>query len=149
MHTHTRAVIWYIYRLHIGALYIEFNFFTPRQEWRNRNPADVVRLDEGLARMVFRRVCSLTLYINICIYYILSGCRAAGGQVVAAERVLQLPPRGQWVFVVMSDPHYARTHNTALLQHPGCVCVCVCVCSGHIQLLFPAEKTRSGRRTAR
>lgn len=42
----------------------------------------------------------------------------------AAERVLQLPPRSQWVFVVMSDPHYARTYNAALLQHPESVCVC-------------------------
>lgn len=42
---------------------------------------------------------------------------------MVAKRVLQLPPRGQWVFVVMSELMYIYTYTA---HHPVYVCVCVC-----------------------
>jgi hypothetical protein len=92
------------------ALYSIFFFILPRAGSGETGTRQMLSDSTRGSRGWFFGVCAVNTHCR---------CRA-GGQVVA-KRVLQLPPRGQWVFVVMSELVNTLQHSTPYVY----------VCSGH------------------
>lgn len=107
-----------------GALYSIF-FFLPRAGSGETGTRQMLSDSTRGSRGWFFGVCAVKYALH----------REQGGGQVVAKRVLQLPPRGQWVFVVMSELICIYT-----AQHPVYVCIRV-----QRTLLFPAGKTRGGQ----
>jgi len=138
-YAHTRACI---YRLNIGALciYIILNLiFLPRDRSGETGTRQMLSDSTRGSRGRFLACVQLNI---IYIYIICSLAAELQGDKWPPPNAFCSCHPGANGFLLLCQTHTTRayTYNTALQQHPECVCVWVC--SGHIQLLFPAGKTR-------